>query len=152
MVVPTFVRQALAGQPLTVYGSGEQQRCFCDVRDVVRALADLATREDVYGEVFNIGSTEEVSILELATRVKKATESDSEIVLVPYDEAYGEGFEDMPRRVPDISKIQKSLGWRPSACLDEILAEVIEHQMVGGSGGALVRAQGPVAVPGDTAA
>ena len=151
MVVPTFVRQALGGQAISVFGSGEQQRCFCHVRDVARALADIAAREDLFGEVFNIGSTEEVSILDLATRVKKATESESEIVLVPYDEAYGEGFEDMPRRVPDISKIQEALGWKPSACLDEILGEVIEHQMTGGSGGELIRAQAPVAVHGDSA-
>jgi UDP-glucose 4-epimerase len=147
MVVPTFVRQALAGQPISVFGTGEQQRCFCHVRDVVRAMADLAAREDLYGEVFNIGSTEEVSIIELARRVKRATGSESEIALVPYDEAYGEGFEDMPRRVPDISKIGSALGWRPVSTLDEILAEVIEHQVAGGSGGALVREQSGLAVP-----
>ncbi len=106
MVVPTFVRQALAGEPITVFGTGEQRRCFCHVKDVVRALVDLCQREDLYGEVLNIGSTEEVSMLELAERVKVVTGSESEIVLVPYEEAYGEGFEDMHRRVPDISKIE----------------------------------------------
>lgn len=127
MVVPTFVRQALAGQPITVYGSGEQRRCFCHVGDVVRAMVAMLGREDVYGEVFNIGSTEEVSIGELALMVKDAADSDSEIVLVPYEEAYGEGFEDMGRRVPDIGKIAELLGWQPTASLDEILAEVVAH-------------------------
>jgi UDP-glucose 4-epimerase len=149
MVVPTFVRQALAGHPLSVFGSGEQKRCFCHVRDVVRALAEFVTRDDLYGEVFNIGSTEEISILDLAKRVKEATDSDSDITLVPYDEAYGEGFEDMPRRVPDITKIQTALGWQPTACLDEILVEVIEHQMRGGPGGAWVREESPLTVPGN---
>ncbi len=128
MVVPNLVRQALSGQPITVYGNGEQRRCFCDVRDVVRALSALLAREDLAGEVFNIGSTEEVSILELALRIKAATGSDSEITLVPYEEAYGEGFEDMRRRVPDISKIERVLDWRPTASLDQILDEVITHQ------------------------
>jgi UDP-glucose 4-epimerase len=129
MVVPTFVRQALANQPITVYGSGQQQRCFCHVRDVVRALADLATRDDIYGQVFNIGSTEEVSIIQLAERIRAATGSESEIVLVPYSEAYGEGFEDMPRRVPDLTRIQSTLGWTPTLGLDEIIADVTKHQM-----------------------
>jgi UDP-glucose 4-epimerase len=129
MVLPTFVRQALAGQPITVFGSGQQQRCFCHVRDVVRALADLTTRDDLYGRVFNIGSTEEISIIQLAERIREATQSESEIVLVPYSEAYGEGFEDMPRRVPDLTRIQNTLGWAPTARLDEIIADVIEHQM-----------------------
>lgn len=128
MVVPNLVRQALAGQPITVYGNGEQRRCFCHVRDVVRALCALINREDLAGEVLNIGSTEEVSILELARRVQAATGSDSEITLVPYEEAYGEGFEDMRRRVPDISKIERVLDWRPTASLDQILDEVIAHQ------------------------
>lgn len=129
MVVPTFVRQALASEPITVFGTGEQQRCFCHVHDVVNALAQLPAREDVYGEVLNIGSTEEVSMLELAERVKGATNSDSEIVLVPYDEAYGEGFEDMLRRVPDTGKIERTLGWRARASLDDILRDVIDHEL-----------------------
>jgi len=128
MVVPTFVRQALANQPITVYGSGQQQRCFCHVRDVVRALADLAMRDNLYGQVFNIGSTEEISIGQLAERIRKATQSESEVVLVPYNEAYGEGFEDMRRRVPNIDKINAAIGWKPTACLDEIIADVIQHQ------------------------
>jgi UDP-glucose 4-epimerase len=133
MVVPTFVRQALSGVPITVFGSGEQQRCFCHARDVVRALADLAGRDDVYGEVFNIGSTEEVSIHELAVRVKRATGSSSEIVRIPYAEAYGENFEDMRRRVPDTSKVVAALGWQPSASLDQILADVINHERTAGT-------------------
>lgn len=128
MVVPNLVRQALAGQPITVYGNGEQKRCFCHVRDVVRALCALLDRADLAGEVFNIGSTEEVSMLELAHRIRAATGSDSEVTLVPYEEAYGEGFEDMRRRVPDISKIERVLDWRPTLTLDQILDEVITHQ------------------------
>lgn len=149
MVVPTFVRQALSGQPITVFGSGEQQRCFCHVRDVVRLLGDLSERDDLYGEVFNVGSTQEVSILELAKQVKKATRSDSEITLIPYSEAYGEGFEDMPRRIPDLSKVSSTVGWQPSATLDEILADVIEHQMAGGGGAEWLREPASVAPPGD---
>ena len=108
MVVPNFVRQALANDPITVFGSGEQRRCFCHVLDVVRAMADILTREDLFGEVINIGSTEEVSIAGLAERVRAITRSDSEIIVVPYEEAYGEGFEDMRRRVPDTSKIERA--------------------------------------------
>lgn len=129
MVVPTFVRQALANQPITVFGSGEQQRCFCHVHDVVRALTAILNREDLYGEVLNIGSTEEISMFDLAQRVKEATGSDSDIVMVPYNEAYGEGFEDMGRRMPDTSKIERMLGWQARASLDEILSDVIEHEL-----------------------
>jgi UDP-glucose 4-epimerase len=134
MVIPTFVRQALAGQPITVYGSGDQRRCFCHVRDVTRLLAELAARDDLYGEVFNVGSTREISIMELAERVKQATGSDSEIALIPYSEAYGEGFEDMPRRIPDLTKVTSATGWEPTTSLDEILTDVIDHQMAGGAG------------------
>jgi UDP-glucose 4-epimerase len=129
MVVPNLVRQALAGEPLTVFGTGEQRRCFCHVRDVVSALTALCARDDLFGEVLNIGSTEEVSMLELAEKVKAITGSDSEITLVPYEEAYGEGFEDMQRRVPDISKIGATLDWRPTASLDEILRDVVEFEL-----------------------
>jgi UDP-glucose 4-epimerase len=139
MVVPTFVRQALAGRPITVYGSGRQQRCFCHVTDVVRALADLIDRDDLSGEVFNIGSTEEISMLELAARIKNATGSESEIVLIPYSEAYGSGFEDMPRRIPDITKVGRALGWRPTLTLDQTLADVIEHELAATNGHALTR-------------
>jgi UDP-glucose 4-epimerase len=128
MVVPSFVRQALAGEPITVHGDGEQQRCFCHVKDVVKAIADLMQTEEAVGEVFNIGSTEEVSVLELAERVRRACESESEIKLVPYEEAYEAGFEDMRRRVPDTTKIADLLAWRPTRTLDEILGDVIESQ------------------------
>ncbi len=126
MVIPTFVQQALAGRPLTVYGDGTQTRCFCHVDDVVRALVDLMRVGDhAYGEVFNIGSQEELSILELANRIVEMTGSDSEIHKIPYAEAYEAGFEDMPRRYPDISKIGDALGWAPTRTLDEILGDVI---------------------------
>src|SRR5207247_4012748 len=113
MVIPTFVKQALAGRPITVYGNGKQSRCFGYVGDVVGALIKLVDHGDAVGEVFNIGSNEEITILELAQRVKKLTRSESEIVFVPYDEAYEEGFEDMPRRIPDISKVSALVGFRP---------------------------------------
>ena len=128
MVVPSFVRQALAGEPITVHGDGAQQRCFCHVKDVVRAMADLMERGDAVGEVFNIGSTEEVTMLELAERVKKACDSSSEIRLIPYEEAYEAGFEDMRRRVPDTTKIQNLFVWRPTRSLDAILEDVVESQ------------------------
>ena len=128
MVIPTFVKQALAGRPITVYGDGSQTRCFGYVGDVVAALVKLVDHADAVGEVFNIGSDEEVSILELAKRIKELTRSDSEITFVPYDEAYEEGFEDMPRRVPDTTKVRKLVGFRPEVKLDGILQSVIEYQ------------------------
>ncbi|MBA3248239.1 MAG: GDP-mannose 4,6-dehydratase [Pyrinomonadaceae bacterium] len=127
MVIPTFVKQALAGRPLTVYGTGEQTRCFGYVGDVVGALVRLMDHPEAVGQVFNIGSNEEVSILELAERVKELTKSDSEIVLVPYDEAYEEGFEDMPRRIPDTTKINALVGFQPEIKLDGILDKVITY-------------------------
>jgi UDP-glucose 4-epimerase len=127
MVVPKFVRQGLAGEPITVHGDGEQSRCFCHVNDVVRAMADLMETEESVGEVFNIGSSEEVTILELAERARTATESESEIRLVPYDEAYAPGFEDMRRRIPDTAKIRSLLRWEPTRNLDQILADVAEY-------------------------
>jgi UDP-glucose 4-epimerase len=127
MVIPNFVRQALAGRPITVYGDGQQTRCFGYVGDVVGALVKLMDKEESVGQVFNIGSNEEVTILELAERIKTLTNSDSEIVFVPYDEAYEEGFEDMPRRVPDISKINAHVGFHPEMKLDGILQSVIEY-------------------------
>jgi UDP-glucose 4-epimerase len=127
MVIPTFVRQALAGRPITVYGTGEQTRCFGYVGDVVGALMSLMEKDEATGQVFNVGSNEEVTIMELAARVKELAASDSEIVTVPYDEAYEEGFEDMPRRVPDISKVSALTGFRPTMPLDGILQSVIEY-------------------------
>lgn len=126
MVLPTLVSQAVAGEPLTVYGDGRQTRCFCHVEDVVAALMTLATDPRAEGEVFNVGSTEEVTILELAERVLKMTASSSEIVLVPYEEVYTGGYEDMARRVPDISKIRSLIGWRPRRTLDETILDVVE--------------------------
>jgi UDP-glucose 4-epimerase len=130
MVVPTFVQQALAGRPITVYGDGSQTRCFCHVSDVVKALIGLMLVGDAaHGEVFNIGAHEEISMLALADRVREMTNSDSEIHVIPYDEAYEEGFEDMPRRVPDTAKIATAIGWEPTRSLDEILTDVIAfHQ------------------------
>ena len=126
MVVPTLVRQALATQPLTVFGDGSQTRCFGFVKDVVGALVKLMDRPDTAGEVFNIGSTDEISILELAERIRELTESSSKVVHVPYDVAYVDGFEDMPRRVPDTSKIRKLIGYRPTTTIDEIIESVIQ--------------------------
>ena len=126
MVIPTFVKQALAGRPITVYGSGKQSRCFCYVADVVGALMKLMDDEKAVGEVFNVGSNQEITISDLALKVKDLTNSQSEIVLVPYDEAYEEGFEDMPRRVPDISKINAQVGFEPQMDLAGILKSVIE--------------------------
>jgi nucleoside-diphosphate-sugar epimerase len=126
MVIPTFVKQALAGRPITVYGNGKQTRCFGYVGDVVGALIKLMDHPDSVGQVFNIGSSEEISIVELAEKVKELTDSKSEIVFVPYDEAYEEGFEDMPRRVPDTSKINQLVGFKPEMMLDGILKSVID--------------------------
>jgi UDP-glucose 4-epimerase len=125
MVIPTFVKQALAGRPITVYGDGKQTRCFGYVGDVVGALIKLMDTTESIGQVFNIGSTEEISILQLAEKVKELTQSTSEIVFVPYDDAYEEGFEDMPRRVPDITKINQLVGFKPEMTLNGILETVI---------------------------
>jgi UDP-glucose 4-epimerase len=127
MVVPTFVRQALLGHRITVFGDGRQRRCFCDVSDVVSGLLALAAHPDAVGHIFNIGSTDEITILDLAERVKVKTRSASEIVLVPYSDAYEEGFEDMRRRVPDIRKINALVGYQPTKTLDQILDRVIDH-------------------------
>jgi UDP-glucose 4-epimerase len=127
MVIPTFVKQALSGRPITVYGDGNQSRCFGFVGDVVGALVKLMDHPDAVGQVFNIGSNSEISILELAQRVKQITHSDSEIVFVPYDEAYEEGFEDMPRRVPDITKVSELVGFKPAMSLDGILESVVDY-------------------------
>jgi UDP-glucose 4-epimerase len=127
MVIPNFVRQALAGDPITVHGDGQQTRSFTYVTDVVGALIRLVEEPRAVGEVFNIGNPEEISMMDLAKRVLTVTGSSSEIVLVPYVEAYGAGFEDMPRRVPDLGKIHEYVGYRPTIGLDDILARVAEH-------------------------
>jgi UDP-glucose 4-epimerase len=134
MVVPRFVQQALGGEPLTVYGDGRQSRCFCNVSDVVRAIIGLADCPDAVGQIFNIGSTSEISILGLAKRVLALVheahgttpKEDRRIVLVPYEQAYAEGFEDMHRRVPDISKINRVIGWKPEIELDATLSQLVE--------------------------
>jgi nucleoside-diphosphate-sugar epimerase len=127
MVLPTFVRQALGGQPITVFGDGLQSRSFTYVGDVVEALIGLASEPRAVGEVFNIGNTGEVTIRELAERVKSLTSSESVIQYIPYDQAYEMGFEDMPRRVPDISKIKALIGFQPKLELDDIIRTVIEY-------------------------
>jgi nucleoside-diphosphate-sugar epimerase len=128
MVIPNFVKQALQGEPITVFGDGTQSRCFTYVSDVVEALVKLAEHPGAVGQVLNIGNDqEEISILELAQRVKARTGSKSAIEMVPYDKAYEEGFEDMPRRVPDLGKIRALLGYEPRVHLDEILDRVAEY-------------------------
>jgi UDP-glucose 4-epimerase len=128
MVVPSMVRAALAQQPIPVFGDGWQSRCFTHVLDVVRALLALVEHPQAIGEVFNVGSAEEVTILGLAERIRELTHSTSAIEFVPYDEAYEDGFEDMQRRVPDLTKIQRLVGYRPTYTLDQILVSVIEHE------------------------
>ena len=127
MVLPTFVRQALAGQPITVFGDGTQSRSFTYVADVVDALITLASEPRAIGDVYNIGNIDEISIKDLAERVKAATGSQSPIHFIPYDQAYEAGFEDMPRRVPDLTKLRDLIGYQPKVQLDEILRLVIEH-------------------------
>jgi UDP-glucose 4-epimerase len=127
MVIPNFVRQALANQPITVFGDGTQSRSFTYVGDVVDGLARLMRHPGAIGQVFNIGNGEEISIRALAERVKSLTGSTSEIVTIPYDQAYEAGFEDMPRRVPDITRIRNLVGYEPKVHLDEILGTVIDY-------------------------
>ena len=127
MVVPTFVGQALRGEPLTVFGDGSQSRSFTYVGDVVDCLLALIKEPRAIGQVFNIGNEEEITIRRLAERVKEITESRSDIVTIPYDEAYDAGFEDMVRRVPDISKVRALVGFEPRVHLDEILRKVTQH-------------------------
>jgi UDP-glucose 4-epimerase len=127
MVIPTFVRQALSGQPITVFGDGTQSRSFTYVGDVVKAMVALIDEPRAIGQVFNIGNGAEITISKLAQRIKQLTGSDSPIVVVPYEQAYEAGFEDMPRRVPEIAKIRELVGYRPTVELDEILRRVIEY-------------------------
>lgn len=130
MVIPNFVQQSLTGQDITVYGDGTQTRCFTHVSDVVQALIAIAEHPQAVGEVYNIGSDHEISMLELAERVKHLTESASNIVFVPYDEAYEAGFEDMMRRVPDIAKIRALIGYDPKVDLDGLLTSIIDYHRV----------------------
>jgi UDP-glucose 4-epimerase len=128
MVVPSFVDQAIRHEPITVYGDGTQSRCFCHVDDVVDAVMALLRCDEANGEIFNIGSAEEVSIIQLARRVRELTESRADITLVPYAEAYEPGFEDMPRRIPDLRKIHEFVGYEPTRSLDDILHSVIDFR------------------------
>jgi UDP-glucose 4-epimerase len=127
MVIPNFVRQALAGEPITVFGDGTQSRSFTHVHDVVGALLKLVVEPRAIGEVINIGNTQEVTILALAERVRELTGSKSTIKLIPYEEAYESGFEDMPRRVPELSKVAGLIGYRPQLTLEDILTQVIDY-------------------------
>jgi len=127
MVIPNFVRQALAGEPLTVFGDGTQQQAFTHVADVVNALLKLVVEPAAIGQVINVGNTEEVTISRLAERIRELSGSSSPIKLIPYDEAYESGFEDMPRRVPDLTKIEKMIDYKTVHDLDEILTQVIDY-------------------------
>src|SRR5215469_3435498 len=129
MVIPSLVKQALRGIDMTVYGDGSQSRCFAHVNDAVGALIALAESPEANGDVYNIGSTEEISILNLAHKIKNMAASDSRIVLVPYAKAYKDGFEDMMRRVPDLSKISNAIGYRPSMNLDQVLLSTIKYHV-----------------------
>jgi UDP-glucose 4-epimerase len=131
MVVPTFVRQALRGEPVTVYGEGEQRRSFCHVLDVVAALLGLLDHPGAVGDVFNVGARNEVTMNELAGLILAATGSSSPVVHVPYDVAYEEGFEDMERRVPDTGKVEALTGWRATRSLADVIGDVIEHERAG---------------------
>jgi UDP-glucose 4-epimerase len=124
MVMPRFISAALAGEPLTVYGDGSQSRCFCHVRDSIRAIIALAQEPSANGRVFNVGSVEQTSILDLAKRIIELTSSSSKITLIPYEQAYGEGFEDMQRRSPDITRIKQLVGWSPEYTLDQIILDI----------------------------
>jgi UDP-glucose 4-epimerase len=140
-VIPRFVQAAVAGEPLEVHGDGTQTRCFCHVRDTVEALAALVEAGSAWGQIFNVGSTEPVTINELAERILRATESASELVYVPYDRVYVHGIEEMFQRIPAIEKITAAIGWRPTVGLDAILAEVTQD----------ARAQGDRAMARDSA-
>ena len=128
MVIPNFVRQALEGESITVFGDGTQSRCFCHVEDVCRALVAIVDKDEAYGKVYNLGTTEEVTINDLATRVIALSGSTSEIKYVPFAEAYSADFEDIARRKPDNNKISNLLGWAPQNNLDQILTAVIAHE------------------------
>jgi UDP-glucose 4-epimerase len=127
MVIPRFVERALAGAPLEIHGDGTQTRCFCHVADTIRALEGLMEDPKTSGEIYNIGSQDRISILDLAEKVRAATGSGSELAFVPYDQVYGQGIEDIFHRVPSIEKVGSAIGWAPTLQLDRILADVIEH-------------------------
>jgi UDP-glucose 4-epimerase len=127
MVIPRFVERALSGRPLEIHGDGTQTRCFCHVADTVRALTALMDERSISGEIFNVGSSSQIRIVDLAKRVLGMTRSQSELTYIPYDQVYGQGIEDMYHRMPSIEKIKKAIGWEPTLDLDVILADVIKH-------------------------
>lgn len=127
MVIPTFVRNALAGQPLEVHGDGAQTRCFCHVQDTIVALKKLVEKRDITGEIFNVGSSQQISIIDLAKRIIELTNSSSSIEFIPYDKVYGQGIEDMLHRIPSAEKIAGAIGWHPTRDLEQILADVISN-------------------------
>jgi UDP-glucose 4-epimerase len=127
MVIPRFVERALSGRPLEIHGDGTQTRCFCHVADTVRALTALMDERSTSGEIFNVGSSSQIKILDLAKRVLAMTRSQSELEFIPYDKVYGQGIEDMYHRMPSTEKIRKAIGWEPTLDLDVILADVIKH-------------------------
>jgi UDP-glucose 4-epimerase len=128
MVIPNFVHQALTGADITVFGDGSQSRCFTHVNDAVNAVIAIAAHPEANGEVYNVGGNHEITILELATRIKEMTGSKSRIVIVPYNKAYEEGFEDMVRRVPDVTKLNQLTGYRPTVSLEDALKSIIADQ------------------------
>jgi len=128
MVVPTFARQALRGDPITVHGDGQQQRSFCHVADTVAALLALIETPEAAGNVFNVGAPNEITMEQLAKEIMVRADSTSELRFIPYEQAYGEGFEDMERRVPDIGRIRRLTGWSPTRSLDDILSDVIAYE------------------------
>jgi UDP-glucose 4-epimerase len=136
MVIPRFVDQALKGEPITVYGTGDQSRCFLYVKDAVRGMVSLMERPEAEGQVFNLGNRAEISMNNLAEKIIQMTQSSSKIVRIPYEQAYEEGFEDMQRRVPDISKAARVAGFNPEKSLEEILQLVIDSQRAQSSAGA----------------
>ena len=131
MVVPRFVTAALKNENISVYGDGNQVRCFCHVTDAVAALLKVIDSKEAIGQVFNIGNNQQITIMELAKKVIEVTGSKSKIELVPYEKAYGPGFEDMQRRVPDISKIKKMLGWEPKIGLEQIIKDIAAYNSAG---------------------
>ena len=130
MVIPRFVQQALNNEPITVFGDGKQSRCFADVSDVVNGLVALMNSDKALGKVFNIGSYNEITILDLAKKIIKMTNSSSEIVFINYDDAYGEGFEDMRKRVPNITKIKNTVDYSPNVSIDQIIENVISYHKI----------------------
>ncbi|MBI2976527.1 MAG: GDP-mannose 4,6-dehydratase [Chloroflexi bacterium] len=149
MVVPRFVRQALVNEPITVYDDGQQSRCFCNVRDVVRGIVGLSSVPEAEGQVYNIGSREEINILDLARKVKAKTGSQSQILLVPYEQAHAAGFEDMRRRMPDTGKVKALIGWEPTIRLEQTLDEIIAYYRTDGKDETISRRPAPDAVKTD---